>query len=284
MYPDRKTAARLGQETLRILAEGAYAAPSGTRVEIADAVAAARRETRSIRFDARLPARAPRLGPPAPIRIEVTGESTLAAARRLFDDDSFDRAGVVTALNFASARHPGGGFASGARAQEESLARSSALFACLEGDAFYTHHEAVRDPMYTDWAIHAPRVPVLRDEHGVLLERPWPCTFLTCAAVNAKVVLERDPTRAEEVREVMRRRVARVLDVAHAMGDRRLVLGAWGCGVFGNEPAVLASLFDEALTARAGAFDHIVFAILDASQEQRFRGPFAARFGAAHAG
>ena len=57
------------------------------------------------------------------------------------------------------------------------------------------------------------------------------------------------------------------------------MLGAWGCGVFGNEPASIAALFSEALAARRGAFDHVVFAILDASEEQRFRGPFVDAFG-----
>ena len=272
MYPDRKTAARLGQHTLEILEHGAYVAPSGARVEIARALASARERTLSLRFDAALPP--PPEAPSRATRIEVSGETTLEASLRLHREH-----GEVLALNFASARHPGGGFARGARAQEESLARSSGLFACIDGDPMYAHHETVRDPMYSDWAILSPDVPVFRDDAGTLLEEPWPCAFLTCAAVNAKVVLERDASRGDEIRERMQRRVARVLSIARAFSHRHLVLGAWGCGVFGNEPRVLAELFDEGLRAHAGAFEHVVFAILDSSPEQRFRGPFEARFG-----
>jgi hypothetical protein len=66
-----------------------------------------------------------------PTHIEVTGESTLAAAARLA------KTGPVLALNFASAKNPGGGFLSGAQAQEESLARASTLYASLQGQPLY---------------------------------------------------------------------------------------------------------------------------------------------------
>ncbi|MBN8610861.1 MAG: TIGR02452 family protein [Deltaproteobacteria bacterium] len=267
MTIDRKTAAHQGQEIARILVAGHYVAPSGASVDISNDVRVSREATRSIRFDAPLPSTPPRSR--GTTTIEVTGESTLAASRRLFEQH-----GDVCALNFASAHHAGGGFLSGARAQEESLARSSALFACLEGDAMYAFHASPRDPMYSDWAIHSPRVPVLRDEAGSLLERRWPCSFITCAAVNAKVVLERDATRGAEIERVMSRRIARVLDILESTSDRHVVLGAWGCGVFGNDTKTIARLFAEGLAAREGAFDHVVFAILDTSPEQRFRGPF----------
>lgn len=51
--------------------------------------------------------------------VEVTTESRLAAARRLGD--------ATAALVFASARNPGGGFRTGARAQEEDIACACAL-------------------------------------------------------------------------------------------------------------------------------------------------------------
>jgi uncharacterized protein (TIGR02452 family) len=50
--------------------------------------------------------------------------------------------------------------------------------------------------------------------------------------------------------------------VAAAHNHRRLVLGAWGCGVFGNEPATVAAAFATALR-HSPWFDEIIFAVLD---------------------
>ena len=61
---------------------------------------------------------------------------------------------------------------------------------------------------------------------------------------------------------MLRTRAARVLQIAAAHRHRQLVLGAWGCGVFSNDPAVVAAAFAHALS-RALWFDHIVFAIHD---------------------
>ena len=66
----------------------------------------------------------------------------------------------------------------------------------------------------------------------------------------------------------MDERVGRVLAVAALHGHEVLVLGAWGCGVFRNDPAMIADLFQAALAGRfRGAFTHVVFAVLDASGE-----------------
>src|SRR5208283_3500713 len=114
----------------------------------------------------------------------------LEAARRLIAERC--RPAV---LNFASATQPGGGFLSGSRAQEESLARSSGLYACLSGNPMYEFHRTRRDAMYTDYFVYSPDVPVFRTDEGNLLEQPWRCSFITAPAVNAKAVLKRDPSR-----------------------------------------------------------------------------------------
>src|SRR5262249_17755566 len=143
--------------------------------------------------------------------VMVTNETTLAAASRL---TTAGRSPV--ALNFASARHPGGGFLGGARAQEESLARASALYACLEGNPLYAWHETHRNPFYTDYAIYSPHVPVFRADSGVLLDEPYFCAFITCPAVNARVALERDPACRPAIRSAMAQRIERVLAIAAA--------------------------------------------------------------------
>ena len=93
-------------------------------------------------------------------------------------------------------------------------------------------------------------------------------------------MLERTPSRAAEVGRVMAERVARALAIAAAHGHLRLVLGAWGCGVFGNDPKGVAAAFARELGgAYAGVFDEVVFAVLDWSPERRFIGPFVEHFG-----
>jgi uncharacterized protein (TIGR02452 family) len=271
---DRETSARLSGETLEILERGGYEAADGTSRSIAADLERARAGTVEYPPDA-----APNYNGPRDrdTTIVVTRETTLAAAERLARADR-----DPAALNYASAMNPGGGFLAGSRAQEESLARASGLFPCIDRRSMYAvHRERARDPMYLTWAIYSPRVPVIRDDDGRLLDEPWLCSFVTSPAPNAGVVLRRDPDRAAEVREAMRERIDRVLAVAAVNGHRTYVLGAWGCGVFGNDPVEVAGLFDEALRGPwAGVFDEIVFAIPGKSGD-RSRRAFAERFGEA---
>jgi uncharacterized protein (TIGR02452 family) len=209
--------------------------------------------------------------PSADTRVEVTGESSLEAARRLAD-------APVAVLNFASARNPGGGYLNGAQAQEEALCRASALYTCLlEAREFYEHHRAHRDPFYTDRVIHSPAVPVFRDDRGRLLDEPYTAGFLTSAAPNAGVVLRTAPERAPELPRALAVRAERVLETAAAHGYRRLVLGAWGCGVFRNDPAQVAGAF-RALLGPGGrferTFERVVFGVLDRTPGNVVRGAF----------
>ncbi|MEU5345368.1 MULTISPECIES: TIGR02452 family protein [unclassified Streptomyces] len=245
----------IARQTEEIVAAGSYRASDGRTVSIAAAVAAARQGTRMYGPG---PVETPPTGP-VDTFFEVTGESSLEVARRL--------TGPVAVLNFASARNPGGGYLNGAQAQEEALCRASALYACvLEAREFYDHHRAHRDPFYTDRVIHSPAVPVFRDDRGQLLDEPYTAGFLTAAAPNAGVVLRTAPERAPELPRALASRAERVLETAAAHGYRRLVLGAWGCGVFQNDPAQVAAAFRALLTDGgrfAGSFEHVVFGVLD---------------------
>lgn len=264
---DRTEAARLGQEALRISREGAYLAPSGARVEVQDELEQAIKGTRSWPPTATVPlASERRFAKPI---VSVENDDCLSVARRLVEGGR-----QAAVLNFASARNPGGGFLKGARAQEEAICRASGLYVCLEHDGMYAHHRASRDPLYTAWVIHSPQVPVFRGPDETLLERPWCVDVLTCPAPNAKVALEREPQRQAELERVFAERVERVFRVAAHHGDEALVLGAWGCGAFGNDPTLVARLFGEALERWRGAFSHVAFAVLDWSPERRFITPF----------
>ncbi|WP_371667827.1 TIGR02452 family protein [Streptomyces sp. NBC_00289] len=260
------------RETEQIVAEGAYDAPGGRRVSVAAAVKAARHGTR---MHGPGPVPTPAVVP-VDTAFEVTGESSLEAARRLA------AAGPVAVLNFSSARNPGGGYLNGAQAQEEALCRASALYTCLVGvREFYDHHRAHRDPFYTDRVIHSPGVPVFRDDRGRLLDEPYEASFLTAAAPNAGVVLRAAPERRAELPRALAERAERVLETAAAHGHRRMVLGAWGCGVFQNDPAQVAGAFRTLLGPGgrfAGTFDHVVFGILDRTRGSTVREAFVQTF------
>ncbi|MDT0467892.1 TIGR02452 family protein [Streptomyces gibsoniae] len=264
---------RIAQRTQEIVEQGAYDTSEGRTVTISAAVQAARAGTRMYGPG---PVETPPVRPVA-TAFGVTGESSLEAARRLLD-----RSGEpVAVLNFASARNPGGGFLNGAQAQEESLCRASALYTCVrEVREFYDHHRADRDVFYTDRVIHSPAVPVFRDDRGRLLEDPYRVGFLTAAAPNAGVVLRRTPERAAELPRALAARAGRVLETAAACGYRRLVLGAWGCGVFRNEPAQVAGAFHGLLVGGRfeGAFDEVVFAVLDRTSGTTTRSAFERTF------
>ena len=270
--PARAECARQGQQAVAITTEGGYVTPSGRRVDLRAAIDAAVAGTRDYRPEAAVGAPSTRS---AATRIRVVNGTSLTSARQLAAHGA-----PPLVLNFASAKNPGGGFLNGARAQEESLARCSSLYPCLLESGMYAHHRAQGDTMYTDWMIHSPGVPVFRDDESAeLLEEPYLCSFLTAPAPNAGVVLERDPSRRDEVDRVMARRVGRALAICAEQGHTRLVLGAWGCGVFANDPKVVARAFGAALDgAFAGVFEEVVFAVLDWSEERRFIRPFVERF------
>ena len=331
----------IAQETERIVAAGRYRAPDGREVLLAADIEAARAGTRMYGpGPVEVPAFTPAAGfgptagfAPADTFFEVTGESSLEAARRLgkggpeagrlLGDASAYRAaeplaggsavraaappaggspagpadplargsaarsadppaGRVAVLNFASARNPGGGFLNGAQAQEEALCRASALYTCLlKAREFYDHHRAHRDPFYTDRVIHSPAVPVFRDDRGRLLDSAHLVGFLTAAAPNAGVVRRTAPERVAELPRALAVRAEQVLSVAVAEGYRRLVLGAWGCGVFQNDPAQVAGAFRTLLAPGgrfAGAFEHVVFGVLDRTPGAVVREAFVRAF------
>ncbi|MFE0811489.1 TIGR02452 family protein [Streptomyces sp. NPDC058794] len=260
----------IAQRTEQIVTAGYYRTPGGREVSVAAAVAGAREGTRTHGPQPVEPA----AWTPARTVFEVTGESSLEAARRL--------GGEVAVLNFASARNPGGGYLNGAQAQEEALCRASALYTCLlRAREFYDHHRAHRDPFYTDRVIHSPAVPVFRDDRGDLLDEPHTAGFLTCAAPNAGVVLRTAPERAAELPAALAARAERVLETATAHGYRRLVLGAWGCGVFRNDPAQVAGAFRTLLGPGgrfSAAFERVAFGILDRTPGGTVRQAFARAF------
>ena len=200
--------------------------------------------------------------------MQIANETTLQAAQRLVEKGL-----RPLALNFANGVQPGGGFLHGALAQEEVLCRSSALYLTLVDDPMYLHHRQRHRPDSTDWAIYSTDVPVFRKDDGTELDHPWLLSFLTCAAPYAPSIGQ------PESGDLLQKRINRVLAIARAFSYSAVVLGAWGCGAFANDPHRTAVDFREALeTEFKGAFSEVDFAITDWSPERRFLGPFCEVF------
>lgn len=198
--------------------------------------------------------------------VSVTSETTLQAAKRMVGASE----GKVLALNFASAKNPGGGYLNGSSAQEESIARSSGLVPSLESKmAMYHHNRNGKNALYSDYMIYSPNVPVFKDDEGRTEKSTYPVSFITSPAVNLGAIQQNHPSITfSTVEQTMKNRISKILAVAAHQGYERLLLGAFGCGVFKNDPKDVARYFQEALESEPfkGKFKEVVFAIYDNSR------------------
>lgn len=258
----RATAAALGRSAVEAAENGYYILEDEGKVDWSHLVQAACFSKVSIPPDAPLPAH--ECTDFAETQVQVTNETTLLASQRLVESGF-----RPLALNFANGVQPGGGFLGGARAQEEVLCRSSALYQTLVDDPMYEAHRQRPRPDSTDWAIYSPEVPVFREEDGTELQQTWLLSFITCAAPYAPAIGQ------PEAGDLLQKRIHRVLAIAQAYGYSELVIGAWGCGAFANDVNRTALDFRDALEGDfSGAFSKVVFAITDWSPDRRFLGPF----------
>ncbi len=199
-------------------------------------------------------------------KFEVWRCSSVKAILQLSEEENQEK---IMCLNFASAKNPGGGFMNGAEAQEESLARTSGLYeSLLKGWTYYETHRAMKSCFYTDTMIYSPKVPVFRKDKGELLRKPVLCNFITSPAVNAGVVKRQELERIHEIFGAMDVRADKMLALALHQGNETLILGAWGCGVFKNDPNEIAELFKKHLHGKyKNKFKRVVFAILTKKEE-----------------
>ena len=256
LFMEREHAASLGHSAVQISKDGYYLSDKGEKVNISSLVKAAIRNKVSISPEMVLTKSTVHFDE---TKIQEANETTLQAGYRLLKTSP-----KVLALNFANGISAGGGFLHGARAQEEFLCRSSSLYLTLVDDSMYAAHAKRSSPDSTDWAILSPDVPVFRSDNGTLLNAPYILSFLTCAAPYAPTV-----GKAESAK-LMKHRIHRVLEIASSYGYDSLVLGAWGCGAFYNDPVEVAQSFKDALLGDfVGSFSEILFAIVDWSPERR---------------
>lgn len=276
----RSDRAKIAGHTLEVLKSGEYVAPTGAHIPLAAVMAQCIADTRHYqpadleRLLAEVSANAPSRGPAI---IELENETTLVGIDKLVSSGATS----VAALNFASARNPGGGFLGGSQAQEESLARSSGLYPSLTSvPDFYQQHRRMSSLLYTDAMIHSPGCPVIRDDEGNLLEQPQLVGFITSAAPNAGAVADNHPADLPSIPDVLFHRAELVLALAAHHGYENLVLGAWGCGVFRNDPRVVAHAFSDLLRNRGWGqrFAKVRFSVFDSSRDQGVYRAFEAEF------
>lgn len=196
----------------------------------------------------------------------------LVSPKRTFEAASYYKKGNVNiaVLNFASATTPGGRVLSGSSAQEECLCRCSNLYASLSSkeadDLFYSVHRAELDELNNDDIIFTPQTVVFKSDterpENLPLKDRFFCDVISCAAPDIRSFREKGKTIGdEELKAIFLKRMNRILDVAAANGDDVLILGAFGCGAFGNDPSLVAGCWKSALSGRLHDFKVIEFAV-----------------------
>lgn len=154
----------------------------------------------------------------------------------------------VLVLNFANPINPGGGVRIGAKAQEEDLCRRSTLLYALESKAaskYYNYNKSRRNLNKSNTIMLHPNVEVFKNEAGILLGKPEQIAVVTCAAPIATSF--KDLESKKQYEEIFYLRILSMLICAAFYEYDYLILGAWGCGAFGNDPKTVAELFRKAI-------------------------------------
>jgi len=148
----------------------------------------------------------------------------------------------------------------GAMAQEESIFQRSNCFAFLDPTEY---------PLKNNQLFYSKGVTVIKDENLQFLELPRRIDVISCAAVNRK----NERQARDDPDQVMKSKIRAILSTAIKNETRNIVLGAFGCGVYGNDPDWVATQFKQELDIVGGYFETISFSILD---DRNGRGNFAA--------
>ena len=215
-------------------------------------------------------------------KVTVTSERSFDAAMRLAAENEGCR---IAVMNFANAFQPGGGVTSGASAQEECLCRTSTLYPLLfrrylQG-TFYKHHKTLNTPKASDALIYIRDVVICKTDEDLPKRMPreqWTkVDVITVAAPdlrstsNVHVPLVGGGTYMNnaELFGYHVKRAIHVLTCAAAQGADILVLGAFGCGAFCNDPEVVASAYKTAIGVFPKVFQKIVFAVYCSPMDTR---------------
>ncbi len=204
--------------------------------------------------------------------IIVTRNRTMEAGR------AWSKKGNTAILNFASATCPGGGVVKGSSAQEECLCRVSSLYNCITDkkcwEEFYNPNIKEENCLHNDKIIYTPKVIGFKDDDYHTLDEKdyFFVDVITCAAPNLREVPNNGwcnvgengkPVKIddEELYKIHLKRAKQILSAAAEHKVTNLVLGAFGCGAFRNNPQVVAKAYKNILKEFDGVFENIEFAI-----------------------
>lgn len=197
--------------------------------------------------------------------ISITADDCV---KTIFKENKKDLTNRMAVLNFASYTNIGGGFLNGSMAQEEALCHDSTLYNVLRCfSPFYTRNNSNKNnSLYLNRALYSPRIVFTRKvetDCGLkfLNEETIFCDVITCAAPNYKAAKEHGISK-EENTTALRSRIQFVLKCADTQYVNTLILGAYGAGVFGQDPYEVASIFKEELESGKYGFSNVVFSIL----------------------
>ena len=206
--------------------------------------------------------------------ITVSGDRSYQAAMRLQKKNPDAK---IAVMNFANAFHPGGGVTKGASAQEECLCRTSTLYPLLcrrtLRDSFYKHHYDLNTPKASDSLIYTEGVIICKTDEDLpvrMLKADWVTVdVITIAAPDlrdksnkyAPLVDGGTYMNNAELFGYHVKRGIHMLTCAAAKGADILVLGAFGCGAFQNDPEVVVRAYKTALQEFPKVFRQIEFAV-----------------------
>jgi uncharacterized protein (TIGR02452 family) len=174
----------------------------------------------------------------------------------------WSKVGRVCALNMASYKRPGGGVENGARAQEECLFRCSNLFDVVSKDLY---------PLRDHECLYTQRALFFKDKDYYQIT-PIQCDVITIAALRLSGVVSSSGLVGFEpesgntnYEETTREKIRLMLSVPQSWGAQYLILGAWGCGVFKNDPEKIAQYFKDSIIGEGygSLYKKIIFAVIN---------------------
>ncbi|MCC8041933.1 MAG: TIGR02452 family protein [Oscillospiraceae bacterium] len=176
-----------------------------------------------------------------------------------------ERPPKILVLNLASASQAGGQTRKGASAQEEDLCRRTSLLLSLESDnasKYYDYNNALKSRMGSNSTILSPYVEVVKDFSLKSLFQPFQISVMSCAAPMVRLGLE--GMSKQQYEDMLYNRILGMLTVAASQNYRHLILGAFGCGIYGNDAATVSDLFDNAIRSfnyREKSSDRLFYSI-----------------------